>query len=64
MRSLEVVLLETDPDHGGVRVSGRTADPEIIELVRDFLIARLNSTSSSTGSPELALVPSKTDEED
>ena len=41
--SLEVVLLESDEDEGGVRLLGRSSNPFVVDTVRRHLVGRLGS---------------------
>ena len=50
----EVALIESDQNQG-VRLLGRTSTPEVIELVRDHLIGRLDSASEEKAAPPGAI---------
>ena len=53
---LEVALLGWSESHGGVRMLGRSADAEVIRLVREHLIRRLEANEAAGSPPALRLV--------
>ena len=68
MQLVEVSLVEyLDGGDGGVRLLGRSNDPEVILFVREFLArerrAELARLEPETGGPSVRLVPPSEDEE-
>lgn len=46
----EVALLEWGEDRGGVRLLGRSADPDVVNLVRRHLMGRLTEKAPTSES--------------
>jgi len=53
---LEVALLESDPERG-VQILGRTNKPDLVSLIRDHLIDRLDCNEPSRDPLGLRVVP-------
>ncbi len=60
---LEVALLEWREGRQGLRLLGRSADPGMVEAVREHLVEQLGDTGAPDDRPKLRLIrPADNDE--